>query len=410
MNENNKKVYILNYWWCANYGACLTAYALYNLISNKGFPVELLDNMKWYEKLFYNFSFSKKFFKDKCKVSKSFYKDDKFLKETATFITGSDQVFNPELIGDKKVQYMLDFVNIFSKKISFSASFGLTEKQLLDFSTPEMLEQIKHSLKSFDFISVRENSAQKICNEVFDVNADWIIDPVFILDKSYYDIITRNVKQDYSDKIVSYCLSNKKEYQSVCDHLAQKYNSPVIEIATSNLPVENWLCAIKNCKFLITNSFHAVCFAIIFNKPFICLAYDKQAYTRFESIFQMLNIQNKSVKNIKEIYNSDCIFKPDYNKINAKIQLEAQKGDEFLETALNNSCNINIEKYISKNYYLENELIKIKNNKKFKNKLTKITNEIWSIWLLLYPYLPKGLRITISLIWNKFKGGKRAAN
>ena len=32
MKSNDENICLLNYWWAANYGANLTAYALYNLL------------------------------------------------------------------------------------------------------------------------------------------------------------------------------------------------------------------------------------------------------------------------------------------------------------------------------------------------------------------------------------------
>ena len=48
------------------------------------------------------------------------------------------------------------------------------------------------------------------------------------------------------------------------DTLKWMWNIPTL----SNLGNEELLAHIKNCEFVMTDSFHGVCFAIIFNKPF----------------------------------------------------------------------------------------------------------------------------------------------
>ena len=51
--------------------------------------------------------------------------------------------------------------------------------------------------------------------------------------------------------------------------------------------VSNWLNAIKTCKFLITDSFHGVCFAIIFNKPFVCIKNQDRGGARFDTLCEL---------------------------------------------------------------------------------------------------------------------------
>ena len=359
--KNNNQITIINYWANRiNYGADLTAYALQYLIDTlDDYSSLLIDNQFLSFKYGYtNLNFFKNFEKNLKKTNYlSKYSDFINLNNySETFISGSDQVFRVSKLGENKYQYLLDFVNSDKKKIAFSASFGVNKEKFLRENPSETIEHMKTSLKSFDFISVREKSGVEICKELFEVDAEWIIDPVFIIDKSNYDELIKNSTKDFSNKIVSYVLDTNKEYKNAHKYFSKKYNLEVIELANSNESIENWLAAIKNCEFLITDSFHGMCFAIIFNKPFICLANKQRGASRFESILEMLNIENQCINDVNEIYEKDCIFKVDYEKVNQRIAEEAQKGLDFLKKALEAPVGKREEKIEARMKFLENKV------------------------------------------------------
>ena len=356
MNQKNN-ISILNFWWAANYGANLTAYALQQLIENS----ILINNSDFQQYLCdsnqdFHYNFAKKYLKisNTCRTSSSLCELN---KNSNTFIVGSDQVFRAKLNKRIAETFLLDFVDINSKKIAFSASFGVDKEKFLQENSPKTIEHMQTSLKSFDFISVREKSGIEICKDLFNVEAEWIIDPVFILDKKYFENLATQSNKDFSGKIVS-CMFDKKN-NNLDKFLSKKYNTKVVELWNSNFSIEEWLASIKDCKFLITNSYHAMCFAIIFNKPFIALSKDMGASARFESLFEMLGIEDQSINNINEIYQRDCIFKVDYEKVNQRIVEEAQKGLDFLKKALEAPVGKREEKIEARMKFLENKVYEL---------------------------------------------------
>lgn len=399
-----KNVCVFNFWWVSNYGALLTAYAIQSLIDKLGYNPLLIDNSYKHNELISK-NFAKNFEQHYLKTSNKviLYKDFNNLNTNSNiFITGSDQILRPIASRERLPQYLQDFVSINSKKITMAASFAVDKKTLLNETDIKILENMKISLKSFDFISVREKSGVEICKELFNVDAEWIIDPVFIIDQSNYNELIKNSTQKFSNKIVSYVLDPHKEYNKVYKHLEKKYNRKIIKTAYSDISVENWLASIKNCEFLITDSFHGMCFAIIFNKPFICITNQKRGATRFESILEMLNIENQCINNINEIYEKDCIFKVDYEKVNQRIAEEAQRGLDFLKKALEAPVRKKEEKIETRMKFLENKVCELEKEATLKYQIKK---ELWYLWLIIfYKYLPKPIRNIINFM--RFKNAK----
>lgn len=393
------KTGIINFWWTDNIGANLTAFGLVNILKDYNYSSLLINNPKENDvierkKNKYLTDFSKKYFD----LTKYIYKNIEFLNNDINcFITGSDQVFRYACTWEKTNQFLLDFVKPDAKKIAFSASFGVDKEQFLKENALDVIEHMKFSLSSFDFISVREKSGVQICKDLFGLDAEWIIDPVFILDKSKYDDLMKDATKDFFGRIVSYVLDTNDDYKKAYKNLSEKYNKKVVEIANSNISVEDWLSAIKNCELLITDSFHGMCFAIIFNKPFICVANKQRGKTRFDSICEMLNIENQCIDNISEIYDKDCIFKYDKELINKRINEEKEKGLKFLEKALNAPIQITEAKKEVRLRYLEERVSELEEQNNFRYQLKLKCIEIFEL-------LPKCLQEFIYQTWLKIKG------
>ena len=385
------KICILNYWWAANYGANLTAYALQQLIDNS----VLVDNSDWSqwiseEKQGFHLYFAEKYLLTTpvCRKVSDFIVLNNMVE---TFIVGSDQVFRKKTNRKVAETFLLDFATPDKKKIAFSASFGVDKENFLKETDSKVIQRMKESLKSFDCISVREKQGVEICKDLFGVDAEWIIDPVFILDSFKYKELAGISKKKKAPLIAS-CMFMKKD-KKIDKFLTEKYGYRVVELHNSKYTIEDWLNTIKTCEFLITNSYHAMCFAVIFNKPFICLSKDMGAASRFESLFEMLGIENQSIDSIEEIYSKDCIFKIDYEKVNKRIAEERERGLLFLKKALDAPAGKYEEKQKVRTRFLEEKLCQLEQQATLAYQIKK---SLWNLWLIIfYKFLPEPLKTII---------------
>lgn len=380
MKNNNATIINFSY-ERLNYGAVLTAYAISKILEiNFNLKPLLPDNISpFFRVTGWKYRFLLPFKRKYLNMSKPKTKREHFLalnKDCDTFLVGSDQVFRPIYAKNCLYQFFLNFVEPDKKKISISASFGVTKEKLLEESDNITLSKIKESLRSFDFISVREKSGVEICKDIFDVDAEWIIDPVFILDKSYYEKIAATSLKDFNNKIISYII-NQKDNTKVVEMYREKNNIEIVELYKSKMPMEDWLNAIKNCKLLITDSFHAACFAIIFNKPFICTVNPHTGIARYESIFEMLQIKNQLITSEISELSDNYIFKIDYDNVNKLIEKERQKGLDFLTKAFDSEP----AKLREKQVVYEKFLAEMKLEKRIYNNLKEF---FWICWLFIF--------------------------
>ena len=360
---------IVNFWHTINYGASLTAWALQELLKEFGLTSLLLDRDSGWDNTLYAKSFSKTFAEQYLNVSHHYDKCElkELSKNIKGVILGSDQMLRLEYIKEYLYKYLLNWVDTDTKKIALSASFGIEKQEFINYKkfTPKVAKYMKSALQSFDYLSCREFSGKEIFKDVFGLSSDQILDPVFLLPPSKYDEIIKNSNIDNSNKIVCYVLDENEDYQKIYNNISQKTHTEVVSI-NNNCLVEDWLKSVKEAKFIITDSFHGVCFALIFNKPFICVQNKKRGQARFKSLISLFDIEENFINSVDEFFSKDISLNTNYSKINKLIKSKAIADRKKVEDVLkhNYSNNPNAKQNKIKNEKLIKEYHEIKFYKK----------------------------------------------
>lgn len=286
------------------------------------------------------------------------YKDE---YDADFYIVGSDQVFN--CWGKfKDCKHYLDFFtleflpkNHKSKKLSYAASFGKRE-----FASKEEALYFQKTLKKFDALSVRE--AHNIKNlEDLHLKSLVVPDPSMLLTKAEYekliDLSVKNkeihtTKSDNKIRTKSlfvYMLGNEITInKDDLMNFLQKDNEIIYTNANIDFSCasdftndfaptpEEWLMCVKECKMLITNSFHGVSYALLMNTPFVALKLGGGAAlmnTRFEQILHIVNLQNRLVESVEELKKQ--MNEPiNWDFVNEKLKNWRTVGVEFLQENL----------------------------------------------------------------------------
>ena len=103
----------------------------------------------------------------------------------------------------------------------------------------------------------------------------------------------------------------------------------------SGVPVRDWLREIRDCDHFVTDSFHGVCFAIIFRRQFVVLQPSKVAGTeRVDSLFRMLGIPHDRYAYTPEDYERILATPLDYSKIEPRLNEWIAKSEDYLKRVL----------------------------------------------------------------------------
>lgn len=322
---------IANFWWTNNYGAILTAYALQQVLLEMGYSSRLIAGLYGGAEHKYRGSRSERFARKHLKITDFCIANDDFTRlnrQARAFITGSDQVWRGLY---SRPYHYLSFAAAGKKKIAVSASFGT---ETLDVG-PYDKNKLGGWLSRFTAISTREDSGVKICKSEFSLEAQHILDPVFLLDKERYDalILDRRV---FDGKGVVYVLDNTPDKKVLVAGIAKCLDKELVNLADAN-DVEDWLAGVATADFLITDSFHGVCFAIIFQRPFVCLGNNDRGNARFNSLFRTLGVSIENVfaqtsQQALEILKSN--WQPMLQLIKTKLAQEQRRAREWLTIAL----------------------------------------------------------------------------
>lgn len=319
-----------------NYGSILTAYAIQEILISLGYYTKLL-NYKRVPLVNYENSFFQEFHDTHINLTKEVNNDSDFINLNSIcdcFLVGSDQMWRTKYFKKIYEKCLLSFTDSDKTRIAIAASFGLNEFE----GTLEEKQAFSKLLKRFKGISVREDSGVEILKNTFNTNGVFVLDPVFVLDKKYYHALCENSKLNTKDKLVYYGWEYSPEYKQKLEKIAKLYNCNDIINITGNVRIEDWLNAIKNARLVVSNSYHGVCFSIIFNKNFVCI--NNIGEGRFDSLKKLLHISDYIFNDIDDLIKENQIRKvPDYETIEKIITDEKNKFYLFLNQMLKKDKN-----------------------------------------------------------------------
>lgn len=267
--------------------------------------------------------------------------NEELANEYDAIVFGSDQVWRPIYAYpiEKYFGAFLGTSNV--KRISYAASFGTEDNEY----SGNQQKTCSELLKKFSAVSVREKSAVAICKERFEVEAKHVLDPTMLLNHEDYECIFKQANTPKSEGTLAvYVLDENQQIddfikkQSLQQGLTpfrinskvENYNAKLSE--RQQPPVERWLRAFHDAKFVITDSFHACVFSILFHKPFICIGNKSRGMSRFDSLLNMFGLENRLV-DINDI--ADYVEKEiDWEHVDSILEQKREEAFQFLNQAL----------------------------------------------------------------------------
>ena len=263
------------------------------------------------------------------------------------YVVGSDQVWRPKY-SPRLANHFLGFIDSTAnpKRISYAASFGVDNWEF----TPEQTDECRKLLAKFNAVSVREDSAVKLCKENFGINATQVLDPTLLLPKEEY---IRLVEKDNIPKcdgtLLTYVLDKSADKQEFIKKILVETGLTEVSIMPKSLfrdagrkkindciypPVTAWLRGFMDAKYVVTDSFHGMAFAIIFNKPFLALGNTKRGMTRFTSLVKLLGLEDRIILSA-DSYLTERLYVPiDFQKVNEILKTKQLDAFKFLSESL----------------------------------------------------------------------------
>ena len=369
-------------WWRNNYGSILQALALqqklnqyndlqYEIICQFGKKSTSVDNVfdkiksvglaETCKRFFWKVAFKglrlrnkkmQQFVDENLKVSNQQYNEHDIAdsnKYYDTYICGSDQIWNPDLVPTDSM-YWLPFVEKGKNKIAYAPSFGastVTEKQK---------EQIKANLSTFKAVSCRENSGARTINQIIgEKKCEAVLDPTMLIERDYWDTISED--KIYDEKyIFAYMLRGTAAQRKYIEKIARERNLKIVSIPFLDYekidpydlkfgdyklwdanPAE-FISAIRHAEYVFCDSFHCIVFSILYHRPFFVFPkvgadgkVKKSQISRMTDLLELAEIKNRILLDNEE---ADLDAEIDWNNSDKRIQKARCDSERYLEQAL----------------------------------------------------------------------------
>lgn len=355
-----------------NYGSSLQTLATQNFIENNGAKVEIIDyyperytslgllkrlknksetlknnkilllvaqaiiSISYLRKKLVFDSFLKKYIKLSQKTYRSEEELTADIPDADAYCTGSDQVWNSHWNEGVDRPLYLSFVPDDKYKFSYAASIG-NEKL-----SNEEAAQVAPLLSSYNHITVRENVGVDVIEDL-GLNAQQVLDPTLLFTGDEWHKYTSD-KYKNKKYIVTYNLHHDKRIDEFATALGRKYGCKVYNISYNIHDIirkgtlkwcpriEEYLGLIRDAECVVTDSFHATVFSILFHTKFFVI-YPEEASSRLRSILSLTNLEAQGFEDIPDIEISEKMI--DFTNADKTLEAERKKSRNYFAQVLN---------------------------------------------------------------------------
>lgn len=362
----------------ANYGGILQAYALQTVLKRAGHEVDIIQTGSCKKIPLWKFPLSygkrlvlKYLFRKKIRVffEKWYNRTDpslvrhmkKFVDSHISvrnvrsyndiregdyegFVVGSDQIWRPVYFGKPICHAYLSFAKGWKgiKRVGYAISFGVAKWEYTGLQTKECRKLVR----LFDAVSVREDVAVELCKHWLHRNAIHVLDPTMLLTADdYIKMFDGKIDLYSKGELLTYILDESAETENVVRQVSERFgytpfransryediDAPLAERVQP--PVEEWLKKIYSAKFIVTDSFHAVVFSILFGKPFIVIGNKDRGLSRINSLLKIFGLERHLLIKGKPL-NLDINYTLESKTIQSILELWRKKSIEYLTSNL----------------------------------------------------------------------------
>lgn len=359
---------------CAhNYGAVLQAYALQNVLIQKGHDCEIIDyrpeGLENYTALYTKRNGLKSYIKNlmllkydaprrnrankfndfianNLVLSKECNHNSELMSDLTTkydlFIVGSDQVWNTKKTLEVNSTYFLDFVYDGNKKVAYAASVGNAQRV-------DLIGYID-LLRQFKAISCREYRGSEVIKSLLGKDIPVVLDPTLLCDIQIWDTLqSKSNYPEYKNYILYYSLDGydkRKDNIEELKILSKRLNKKILLITPEwprcisdfidllDVGPIDFLKLIKSADLVCTNSFHGTALSIAFNKDFYVLEEYNGTDDRKIGLLKSLGLEDRMVKGYKYV-NELKIAEINYFDVCNNLNKLKKQSFSFLDNVFN---------------------------------------------------------------------------
>lgn len=349
------KIGIVTLYGNTNYGNRLQNYAVQEILKQRGFEVEtlvcrrntpiallrkgyhlvmaLIGDKQSKRMAKFN-KFNREFVCTRVIHEKSGLFPRKLAEEYDFFVSGSDQVWNPDIRLNEKDNFFLRFARR-EQRICLAPSIAAEE------IPRTCMTEYQIGLNGFPYLSCRERTGAEAISQITGRNCENIIDPTLAIEAQTWRAFSKPVSQK-RPYILMFFLGTVPDYlRQMAQQEAKKRNLEVIEVSSVKdkyflSEPRNFVWLIDNAELVLTDSFHGTAFSINLNTPFYVFsrssekAVDNRMTSRIVALTEKFCVSERyAVEQLTELDFSCCFVSG-----NSVLETERKNFHNYLDLCL----------------------------------------------------------------------------
>lgn len=250
------------------------------------------------------------------------------------FVLGSDQVWNDQWISSDMLKLRLGASFPENTVISYAASFGV------DHVKPESEPIFAKLLPRINAIAVREDRGAALVRELSDNEATVVLDPTLMLTTDQWrSIVPGDFVTNGERYVLTYFLGKPSpEQENVVQQYAKAHGCKVRRMLDLDDPrtyvagPREFVELFSKAQYVFTDSYHACCFSILFNKQF--KVFNRAGFSgktsmnsRMTTLFRLFELN--------DLMGDDTTLDAvDYARVNELLEQHRHESRAWLEQAL----------------------------------------------------------------------------
>ena len=200
---------------------------------------------------------------------------------------------------------------------------------------------VEPMLKQYNHITVRENVGVDIMQSM-GIKAQHMLDPTLLFTGEQWQKYTSS-KFEKKNYVVTYNLHHDKRIDEYASQLAKENGLKVYNISY-NLhdivrkgtlkwcpTIEEYLGLIRDAQYVVTDSFHATVFSILFHTKFMAI-YPEQASSRIRSILSLTSLEERGTDEMPTV--AQAMKSIDFTNADAVLKQERGRAKEYITKVL----------------------------------------------------------------------------
>lgn len=251
------------------------------------------------------------------------------------FVVGSDQVWHNWTLTKEEIDYFfLKFANE-NQRITIAPSFGKNEIE------KEYLNDYIEGIKGFKVLTCREEQGAKIIKRLTNRSTYVLLDPTMLIDDNQWVKIEKKPdRMTTKNYILVYALGKVDDkVKSFISNIAHKYVFEVIDILNVTKPdlylttPDEFLYYIRNAKLVVTDSFHACVFSILFHTNFVVFERETVSMgnmtSRIDTLLNRFGLVNRKLGKCE-----GSLFDTDFSSVSKILEDEREKACELYKKTI----------------------------------------------------------------------------